>query len=308
LEEDKGFEYFEETPDIEKKIIRNPTSDPVKHIEDEALESIPSLDTITKRKPSDYVFGVDEIKPTTNHEPEETDHKPARSKQGMTFPIVEEKKKMRVVNVVLILVFLILVIGGVILLLLPWLESEPTVDSMKGKEKKATDTVDIIKLEEPKPVAEGATKTEDQKGKTEEQKTKETGQPQTTTQTQTPTQTQTQVPEKNETKSAESYFKEGSLTTAGDVWKKELGKAGVKYTILLEMDCKKESVVFTYNRLPDKKGFFIINKRSQNRICYLVMWGKFFTNREASDAMKSVPNYFWQQKEPPEVVELSKYY
>lgn len=181
-----------------------------------------------------------------------------------------EKKRIKPFNVVFILIFLILVISGVILLLLPLLESDTPAEKMV----KNKDAGDIIKIEEVKPDSPPAAV-----GET----IPPTGKP------------------------ALSYFREGNLITAGDVWKKELKKAGVRYSILLELDCLKESVMNAYSRLAKKKDFFIINRKSGNRNCFLVMWGKFYNRKDAEGASKLIPTYFWQQKNPPQIMELSAY-
>ena len=110
-------------------------------------------------------------------------------------------------------------------------------------------------------------------------------------------------------KTAKAYFLEGSFITAGDVWKTELIKGGVKYGILLEMDCLRESVMNAYGKLPSKKDFYILNRKVGSKTCFLVMWGKFSTHEQATKAIKStsIPSYFWQQKDPPQIIDLIRY-
>ncbi|NIM17267.1 MAG: DUF4388 domain-containing protein [Candidatus Aminicenantes bacterium] len=189
-----------------------------------------------------------------------------------------EKKRIKLFNVIFILIFLILIISGVILLLLPLLESDTPIEEMVKKK----DAGDIIKIEEAKPAPSMAAGGKE-KGDEDKETIPPTGKP------------------------APSYFREGNLITAGDVWKKELKKTGVKYSILLELDCLKESVMNAYSRLAKKKDFFILNRKSGSRNCFLVMWGKFYTRKDAEEATKLIPNYFWQQKNPPQILELSGY-
>lgn len=108
-------------------------------------------------------------------------------------------------------------------------------------------------------------------------------------------------------KSAFSYFQQKNMITAADVWRRELLKEGVKYSILIEMDCQKESVLHAYNQLTDKSKFFLLNRESAGKSCFLVMWGKFYSYDDAKNALNKVPAYFWKQKDPPEVVELPAY-
>jgi hypothetical protein len=314
----------------------------VKGVEEEPFKSVSTFDTITKKVSKDYVFGegekVKEPESVTKSREEnrvvfdygdEDDNKdedeevqpdqlPKGFRKDQSPFFIEEKKKKRFINWVLLSVFLIFVIGGLILLLLPWLENESPLESMKNKEKKAADTIDIIKIEEKKPVVdagkdvkqanEAVSGTVD--NSTKNQANAAEVKPGNVTPAQDkekdkPVNTEPQQPVG---KTADSYFKEGNLITAGDVWNKELKKAGIKYSIMLELDCLKESVLHTYQRLEMKKEFFILIRREKSRICYLVMWGKFVTRQDAGEALKMVPNYFWKQKEPPEIVELSKYF
>jgi hypothetical protein len=44
-----------------------------------------------------------------------------------------------------------------------------------------------------------------------------------------------------------------------------------------------------------------------DRFCFLVFWGKFYTPEKASEALKNIPSYFWNQSNPPQVMDLEKY-
>jgi hypothetical protein len=106
---------------------------------------------------------------------------------------------------------------------------------------------------------------------------------------------------------AVKYFKEGKFMEAGSAWEKELKKAGIKFAILLEMDCMKESVINAYLKIIEKDDFYILNRKLGNRNCFLVLWGKFYTKQEGGDALKMIPEYFRNQQHPPEVISLSRY-
>jgi hypothetical protein len=211
----------------------------------------------------------------------------------------EEKKRLKLFNIILIMTFLILVIGGIILLLLPMMESTEPAKDIAAKDSQNRD---IIQLEEKKPpVKEDATGPGEETGPDKTSKPKKPG--------ITGTDQKQPITSPVPGKTAKAYFQEGNFITAGDVWKKEINKTGVKYGILLELDCMKESVKSAYKRLPEKKDFYILNRSMGNRTCFLVMWGKFFTHEQATEALKStsIPTYFWQQKDPPGIIELSKY-
>jgi hypothetical protein len=277
----------------------------------------------------------DEFKMARSDLPDLPDE-PAISSSSFSAEPPEEKKRIKLFNVALIMVFLILVFGGVILLLLPWLEDDnPTV-----KPVPKTENADIIKLEEPavkqdngsaentqtskNPQDSGDTTSPPRETKTGEKQSQKQSQPPDpkAAKTEEPKKKEVKKEEKKEEKkedkkpeslgipgkSALSYFREGSFITAADVWRRELTTTGIKYTIMLEMDCMKESVFHAYRLMKRHKDFFILNRKVGRRTCYLVMWGKFFTEQEAGRVLKSIPNYFWKQKDPPEIVELSKYF
>lgn len=221
----------------------------------------------------------------------------------------EEKKRLKSFNIIMILVFLILVVGGTILLILPMMErTEPSKNVVEHADKNKNTTGDIVKIEEKTaPVKEDTTKPGEIPEKTKTGKPGEkTGEkkPAITSTAQTPLTTSI-----TPGKAAEAYFLEGSLITAGNVWKQELRKAGAKYGILLELDCMKESVMNAYDRISAKKDFYILNRNTEGKICFLVMWGKFLTYEQADEAIKStaILSYFWQQKDKPRIADLSNF-
>jgi hypothetical protein len=108
--------------------------------------------------------------------------------------------------------------------------------------------------------------------------------------------------------SARQYFSAGNFRSAGAIWRNEMLAAQVKYSILLEMDCLKQSVRSAYRQVEDKDAFFLLNKVSRDgRSCWLVLWGRFRTADEATLGLKLVPEYFFKQSNPPSVIELEPY-
>jgi hypothetical protein len=286
------------------------SSEPAEPIED--IEDIEHMEPIDRGKPEESSTEQDESYVSAREDEksaeevliddlEGLDNTPPGDDEKAAAPIIpldaapEEKKRLKFFNVTLILIFLILVIGGIILLLLPMMEStdqkENVVEKAGEKSKK-----DIIEIEEKVPPGKKGTTGPGEK--TGEKKSEISGTDQTP-----PTTSLTPG------KTAKAYFLEGSFVTAGDVWKREIIKAGVKYGILLELDCLKESVMNAYNKLPAKKDFYILNRRMGSKTCFLVVWGKFYTHEQATEAIKSpsIPNYFWQQKDPPQIIQLSRY-
>jgi hypothetical protein len=243
----------------------------------------------------------------------------------------EERKRNKLFNYTLILVFLILVIGGVILLVLPWLQSDS--NGSGGTQK--TDNQDIMTVYEP-PVQQdsagtdasgGRSEGKDKQGQGVDKKEGSGVKKNDPVKTDKTTQGKKESPKKAAAKSpakktpgkvpgkvvlpssknAFKYLREGNFIKAGNIWKQELTAAKIKFSILLELDCKKESVYHAYRLMNRGTSFFILNRKAGRLNCYLVMWGKFKTRQEATAGLKSVHNYFWKQKDPPEIVELKRY-
>ena len=239
-----------------------------------------------------------------------------------------ERKKIKMLN--LVMVILILVLGGIILLILPMMLNETPEDKLM----KTTKDGDIITIdqtpltkdeqagEEDKAQDTAAAKPAEDKTETAPETTTSAKEPQEVK--ETPVKTQQELPKKVEEKkveekkeepkpkltpgkSAMAYFREGNLIIAGDIWRQELIKSGHRYSILLELDCQKESVLNAFSRITSKSDFFILNKKSGKRTCFLVMYGKYLTRQEAVEGIDKVPQYFWQQASPPQVMELANY-
>lgn len=222
-------------------------------------------------------------------------------------------KKIKIIT--LILIIFILILGGIILLILPSLLNENPMDRMKSNFNTGSTKGEIINIEEQKPVIE---KAENQKIENPETKTpsvQENIQENVHEKSLNSLETKP-VPDVDSAvsppnlpsgKSAMAYFQEGSMITAGDIWKQELKNAGIMYSILLELDCQKESVVDAFDRVEAKEEFFILNKPTRERTCFLVLWGKYQNRQEAEEDLKSVPKYFWNQPNPPEVIDVTKY-
>lgn len=241
-----------------------------------------------------------------------------------------EKKPVKLFNLTLWMIFLILVIGGVILLLLPWLENDTPIETIANEA--AGNTPDIVTIQSgtdsktsgAQPGDNGVIPVQEKDPLVDQAKTNRKTQQES--QQKTEPKTVQKKPEENittkkdQTKPAEkkppppaagkpafSYFKEGSFITAADIWKREIKTAGYKFGVLLELDCKKESVRHAFSKIKVKKEFFILLRKRKGQTCYLVMWGKFFSQKEAKESIHLVPKYFWNKGEPPEVVPLSRY-
>jgi hypothetical protein len=109
------------------------------------------------------------------------------------------------------------------------------------------------------------------------------------------------------TANARQAFASGKFSAAGDLWGREMVAEKITFSILLEMDCLKESVNNAYQQITDKENFFILNRVKDGRSCWLVLWGKFRTQNEALQNLELIPEYFFKQSDPPRVIELGQY-
>jgi hypothetical protein len=106
---------------------------------------------------------------------------------------------------------------------------------------------------------------------------------------------------------ARQAFAKEDFATAGKLWQQEMLSAKTTHSILLEMDCMKQSVQLAYQQIIDKDNFFILSRVKDGRSCWLVLWGKFRTQNEATQSLKLIPEYFFKQSAPPAVIELEPY-
>jgi hypothetical protein len=111
----------------------------------------------------------------------------------------------------------------------------------------------------------------------------------------------------NSAANAWQAFSAGKFNTASDLWRRELVVEKISFSILLEMDCLEQSVRSAYQQIPDKENFFILKRVKAGRSCWLVLWGKFRTQNEATQNLKLIPPYFFKQSEPPSIIELEPY-
>ncbi len=236
------------------------------------------------------------------------DEVPPRAKAPFYMPEkrVDEKKKSKQFSYIIIFIILIFVLGGLIFILLmddeapdkkPDRSTRKDVLSVTEKEPKTTTDKDqpiVVKMQK---ANEAQRKTGEKKPEKKASLPVEKHEPPAVKPTH-----------KSKTeKTAITHFKDGDFYDACDAWKKELQRAGISHSILLELDCQKESVLNAYNRIDRKDQFFILKRDLGNRICYLVFWGRFMSGQEATDSLKLINQYFWGQSNPPKVMSLDKY-
>lgn len=273
FDDDKGLDYFEPGGPVD---IETKKEDPYVF----AGESGTGTYKLYEDEPGSRRKGDQRlvIAPVRLHREMETPGIPGNEEMSK-----ENSKRIKLLYVLFVLVFLILVIGGIILLLLPWM-ADDTPGAAFVNAAKETRQVQIKKPEEKQRERKIYKETPDR-----EPGTLKAGL------------------NHSSAESAVKYFRQGDLVNAGVEWKKEVEKTGLKFSILLELDCLEESVMHAYNKLEMKKEFFLLNRNVGGKTCFLVLWGKFYSRQDAAAALKSIPNYFWKQRDPPEIVELSVY-
>ncbi len=102
-------------------------------------------------------------------------------------------------------------------------------------------------------------------------------------------------------------LRKGKLLESGVLWKKKILSQNGRFSILLEMDCMRASVMNAYKKSENSKEFFILNINRGNRKCFLVLFGIYSDKSSAEKFLNSVPKYFWRQANPPKVVDITPY-
>lgn len=219
--------------------------------------------------------------------------------------ISEEEKQGKSFNFIILFIVLIFIIGSIILyLLLSESKKENKIDNYNKKE--------IINVEDRKSIVKKDNKGFEilmQKGDSKQEKLdKSPDKNKKNIENMGENKTRNNYKSKrSESPDALSYFNQGKYEIAAGIWKKELKKKNIKYTILLEYDMLKESVFNAYKKTKDKNRFFIITKKKNNRIGFLVMWGMFDTEHDAARALIELPGFFLNQKPSAKVIDLEQY-
>lgn len=249
-----------------------------------------------------------------------------------------EKKKSKLFNYILISIMLIFLIGGsIVIFILPEEKIEEPVTRTnqqvtrprtrreilqnKTEEDKPTITEEQTPAatEEKDPQADNTVTPDNTKNAAQDDTQESTQEEKTDPQTdpepvrETPTvQTEEPKPAITEeipvpSKSAFDFFMENNYRSATRLWRQELEANRIQFSILLEMDCLKESVQNAFSQVQAKDKFLIIERNHNGKTCYLVLWGKYTSRKDAEDELPTVSQYFWQQTNPPRVVDLAIY-
>ncbi|MCK4836951.1 MAG: DUF4388 domain-containing protein, partial [Candidatus Aminicenantes bacterium] len=248
----------EEIKPREKSILKEEADHPVYKEQKESL------------KQDEFVFGKKQ-KPK-----DEKPQKPDRLKFSKDKKAVTEKRKSKQFNYLIVFIILILILGGLIFIMLM------NEDDIKEKAERTTrDNMVLVKEREPKVAMEKGEeivvqmkKPSVQEENAQEKKDDMSGVREKPEPDKKPPDTLEPDSEMRVEKSAITYFKDRDFLKACGVWKKEISDSNVTHSILLELDCLKESVINAYNRIDNKNSFFILKRELNGRLCFLVFWGR----------------------------------
>ena len=240
-----------------------------------------------------------------NRPPEEIEGPEDFDEEGLSTqpPVVPDKKKLKQFHYLIIFVIMILVIGGVIFLLLP--EDELDLSDPAASNSQSNDQV--VNVTERKPVTRP-------KKATTDTRTKQATTADVKKSPVAPVKKRNERVRKTPVKQTPPpstdilrIFRQGDYRRAGELWRAEAARQGVRFSILLELDCQKSSVANAFKQCNNSKSFYIINVRRGSRTCYLVLWGRYGSESEASAAMGLIPGYFIRQEPPARVIDLQSY-
>ena len=220
------------------------------------------------------------------------------------------KRKGKLINFMLILILILFVIAGLIFVvlspedrakLIPGLGNKPEITeisekNVKPEEQKLDNTDTKLKVtEKKKPIDKNTGKVESKDGKKVLNKKEiEKKRPD-------------QVKKIRTVIDPFDKLRKGKLIESGVLWKKKILSQNGRFSILLEMDCMRASVMNAYKRSENSEKFFILNINRGNRKCFLVLFGIYSDKSSAEKFLNSVPKYFWRQANPPKVVDISPY-
>lgn len=236
-------------------------------------------------------------------------------KMLMDLNIEKSKKKNKLLNIFLLLILVTLIISGGIFLLLNNGKSNenklmPKISLSKKTDEKKSNGIKKTENREKKKSPDKNISLESKKqlsGKSVIEKKENPGKTLLNSEKNTKEKSIKVSSSDSLGRSAFSYFKKGDFISAGNLWRKEILNSYFKFSILLELDCVKESVKYAHKKITDKSKFFLLNYKRMRKNCYLVLYGKYMTAKEAADRISFLPGYFLKQSNPPRVLELSKY-
>ena len=222
----------------------------------------------------------------------------------------DSKKKSKLVNVFLILILFLFIVAGLIFIFLSPEDRAKIIPGF-GEEPEVTEVSDNLKpteVDEKKIVTGSGDEVIDNKvadGKDQVEKEE----PQKPIEKKKVERKAEAVKIKKIISETDPFLKlrQKKLSEAGKIWKNRILSQNKRYSILLEMDCMKSSVMNAYKQSGNSKEFLILNIKRGNRQCYLVLFGIYIDKNSAENFLKTVPQYFWNQANPPKVLDITAY-
>ncbi len=226
-----------------------------------------------------------------------------------------DKKKLKQFHYLIILVILILSIGGIIFLLLP--EEEIDLGEPSTASTQKTGNEQVIEVTEQTPAVKKTESTRNERkpaGQLNTDVSKKVDSNSRNSRPVAPKKQEIIAPQQTSRKKttysdvgALNVFRQGDYKKAGELWRQDAKLRGVKYAILLELDCQKQSVANAFKECKNSNSFYFINIRRGDRDCFLVLWGAYLSEADANAAMGLIPGYFTRQQPPARVIDLQKY-
>jgi len=105
-----------------------------------------------------------------------------------------------------------------------------------------------------------------------------------------------------------ALFQAGDYPAAARAWASALRGRGKRYAVLLEMICDPRWIREAYDLLPQKEDFFILEKTRADRTCYVIFYGAASSEADARARLAALPQTLWNRRDPPEIVELARYF
>ncbi len=96
--------------------------------------------------------------------------------------------------------------------------------------------------------------------------------------------------------------------TAALKYKRDIIKYKKYYSILIEVDCKTESLETAYQHASFNPKMFIIPRTINNKFCYAILWGLYKDKKGAEAEKKNIPLFFNKQSPPPVIIPIDKYF
>ncbi len=222
----------------------------------------------------------------------------------------DSKKKSKLINVFLVLILMLFIIAGLIFIFLSPEDRAKIIPGF-GNEPEVADISDNLKpteVKEKKIIINPGDETIDKNVADGKVQVEKESPPESNEKKKVERKTEP-VKIKNITPEIDPFEKlrQRKLSEAGKIWKNKILSQSNRFSILLEMDCMKASVMNAYKQSGNSREFLILNINRGNRQCYLVLFGIYTDKNSAESFLKTVPQYFWNQENPPKVLDLTPY-